>query len=558
MNTTKEYKSNFLSKIIEDYINENPGKSIVTRFPPEPNGYLHIGHAKAITVSYGFAERYNGTYHLRFDDTNPTKEDQEYVDSIMEDVKWLGYDWGENLHFASDYFDFMHQKAIELIKQGKAFVCELNAEEMREYRGTLTEPGKNSPYRDRSIEENLDLFERMTKGEFEEGSKVLRAKIDMTSPNMNMRDPVIYRIQKANHHRTGDKWCVYPMYDWAHGWEDSLEGITHSLCSLEFEDHRPLYNWFLDQFPNEHHPRQIEFARLSVSYLMTSKRKLKKLIDENIVDGWDDPRLATISGMRRRGYSPCAIKEFCEEVGLAKSNGTVDFAFLEHFIRQDLQTSDEVEVRMAVIDPLKVVITNYPEDQVEWFDAKNHPKKEEMGKRQMPFSKVVYIEREDFMEEPVKGFKRLTLGGEVRLQHAYHIICNEVVKDENGEIIQLNCEYVPDTRGGWVPHRKVQGTIHWVSESHGLNTELRLYDKLFVTEDPEAGEEEGKTFLDNVNPDSLVINKKAILEPSFKEARVGERFQFMRTGYFIVDKDTKEGNLVFNKICSLKDGFKIK
>lgn len=554
----KELKSNFLTKIIEDYLADNPDKKIVTRFPPEPNGYLHIGHAKAITVSYGLAERYKGTYHLRFDDTNPTKEEQEYVDSIERDVKWLGYDWGENLHFASDYFDFMHEKAIELIKQGKAFVCELTAEETREYRGTLTEPGKNSPYRDRSIEENLDLFERMTNGEFEEGSKVLRAKIDMTSPNMNMRDPIIYRIQKASHHRTGDKWCVYPMYDWAHGWEDSLEGITHSLCSLEFEDHRPLYNWFLDQFPEEHHPRQIEFARLSVSYLMTSKRKLKKLIDEKVVEGWDDPRIATIAGMRRRGYSPEAIREFCEAVGLAKSNGVVDFAYLEHFIRADLQNSDEVSVGMAVLDPLKVVITNYPEDQVEWFEAKNHPKKPEMGTREMPFSKVVYIEREDFMEEPVKGFKRLTLGGEVRLQHAYHIICNEAVKDENGEIVQLNCEYVPDTRGGWVPHRKVKGTIHWVSESHALNAEVRLYDKLFLTENPEEEREEGHTFLDNVNPESLIVDTKALLEPSFAEAKEGQRFQFMRTGYFVKDQDSTENKLVFNKICSLKDSFKIK
>jgi glutaminyl-tRNA synthetase len=545
--------SNFIHDIIdEDIRNNKHEKRVHTRFPPEPNGYLHIGHAKAICIDFGTAEKYGGKCNLRFDDTNPIKEDVEYVESIKEDVKWLGFKW-DGLYYASDYFDIMYECAVRLIKKGLAYVCDLSAEQIREYRGTLTEPGKESPYRNRTVEENLDLFERMKNGEFPDGSRVLRAKIDMSSPNMNMRDPVIYRILKATHHRTGDKWCIYPMYDFAHPIEDCVEGITHSLCSLEFEDHRPLYDWVVNNVDLEFKSRQIEFARLNLTYTLMSKRKLLLLVNEGIVSGWDDPRMPTLSGLRRRGYTPSSIRNFCEKIGVAKTNSIVDYALLDHCIREDLNKS--AKRVMAVLRPLKVVIDNYPEDKVEWFDIENNPENPEMGTRKVPFSRVIYIEQDDFMENPPKKFFRLAPGREVRLKSAYIIKCEQVIKDDNtGEIIELRCTYDPETRGGSAPDgRKVRGTLHWVSAAHAIDAEVRLYDHLFTVPNP-GDESDGKTFRDYLNPNSLEVLKNCKVEPELASAAPGSRYQFLRMGYFCVDTvDTKENNLVFNRTVSLKD-----
>ena len=548
----EEKKSNFIREIIEDDLKTNKNSGVVhTRFPPEPNGYLHIGHAKAFCLSFGIAEDYNGVYNLRFDDTNPVKEETEYVESIQEDIKWMGFDWRENLFFASDYFEQLYEFALKLIKDGKAYVCDLSPDKIREYRGTLKEPGKNSPYRNRSIEENLELFEKMRNGEFENGKCVLRAKIDMSSPNINMRDPIMYRIIHTEHHRTGNKWCIYPSYDFTHGQSDSIEKITYSLCDLGFEDHRPLYNWFienLDIFPS----RQIEFARLNLTFTILSKRKLRLLVEENYVSGWDDPRMPTLSGLRRRGFTPTSIRNFLDRIGVAKADSTVDIALLEYFIREELnKTASRV---MAVLNPLKVVITNYPDDTVEEMTAINNPEDESTGTRQVPFSKVLYIEKNDFMEDPPKKFFRLATGREVRLRYAYFIKCEKVIKDENDEIIELHCTYDPSTKGGSSPDgRKVKATLHWVSVEHSINAEVRLYDRLFTKEFPEDSEE-GKDFKSNINPKSLEILKNCKLEPSLKSAKPGERFQFERLGYFCVDtKDSKDENLVFNRTVSLRD-----
>ncbi len=540
--------SNFIRTFIDEDLKEGKYKKLHTRFPPEPNGYLHIGHAKAICLNFGLAESYGTVCNLRFDDTNPIKEEDEYVRSIKEDVKWLGFDWGETEYYASDYFDQLHEFAIQLINAGKAYVEDLNADQIREYRGTLTEPGKNSPFRDRSIEENLELFEKMTIGELDEGSKVLRAKIDMSSPNINMRDPVMYRILKAHHHRTGDKWNVYPMYDWAHGQSDSIEGISHSLCTLEFEDHRPLYNWFVEQL-GIHHPRQIEFARLNISYTVMSKRKLLKLVQDGLVSGWDDPRMPTIAGLRRRGYTPEAIRNFSDNVGVAKTNSLVDIAQLYASLREDLNKR-ALRV-MAVLDPLKVVIENYPEGKTEELDAVNNPEDESMGKRTVPFSREIFIEREDFREEAPRKFFRLKPGQEVRLKHAYYITCTNVIKNDLGEITELRCTYDPETRGGWSDDgRKVKGTLHWVSIEHAYDAEVRLYDHLFTEPEPDKGD-----LVDNLNPDSLqVIKAKA--EPGMKDAKAGMYFQFLRKGYFCVDSfDSQNGEPVFNKTVGLRDSW---
>ena len=524
-----------------------------TRFPPEPNGYLHIGHAKSICLNFGLAQQYQGLCNLRFDDTNPVKEEIEYVDSIIEDVQWLGFDWAERLFYASDYFEQLSNYAVQLIRQGKAYVCSLSPDQTREYRGTLTEPGKDSPYRNRSIEENLQLFEEMKQGKHPDGSHVLRAKIDMASPNMNMRDPAIYRIKHASHHRTGATWCIYPMYDFTHGLSDSIEGITHSICTLEFEDHRPLYDWFLDEL-DVYHPQQIEFARLNLSYTVMSKRKLLELVEKNIVSGWDDPRMPTIAGLRRRGYTPEAIRTFCENIGVAKSENTVELALLEHFIREDLNR--RAQRMMGVLRPLRVVIENYPSDKIEYLDADNNPEDEGMGTRQIPFSRVIYIEQEDFMEDPPKKFFRLSPGREIRLKHAYYITCTEVIKDEkSGNIIELRCTYDPETRGGWSKDgRRVLGTSHWVSAEHALTAEVRLYDKLFQLENPNE-DKDGKTFIDHINPDSLTILKSCLVEPALKEAKPGERFQFLRQGYFCVDPESKPEHLVFNRTVTLRDSW---
>ncbi|KPU27198.1 glutamate--tRNA ligase [Caloranaerobacter sp. TR13] len=548
----KNTSSNFIKNIVIKDLESGNYKEIVTRFPPEPNGYLHIGHAKSICLNFDLADEFNGKTYLRFDDTNPLKEDVEYVESIKEDVKWLGYEW-DGLYFASDYFEEMYRRAVLLIKKGKAYVCDLSPEEIKEYRGTLTEPGKESPYRNRSIEENLDLFERMRKGEFKEGEKVLRAKIDMASPNLNMRDPVIYRIAHAEHHNTGDKWCIYPMYDFAHPIEDAIEGVTHSICTLEFEDHRPLYEWVIRECEMENQPKQIEFARLNLTNTVMSKRKLKQLVDEKYVDGWDDPRMPTISGLRRRGYTPEAIRNFVREVGVAKSNSVVDYRMLEHFIREDLKL--KAPRTMAVVRPLKVVITNYPEGQVEMLEADNNPENPEMGKRLIPFSREIYIEQEDFMENPPKKYFRLFPGNEVRLKHAYFIKCNEVIKDENGNIVELRCTYDPETKSGTgFTGRKVKGTIHWVDAKHALKAEFRLYDYLILDDD----QDEGKSFLDKVNPNSLEI-LQGFVEPNMKDVKPYDKFQFFRHGYFSVDpKYTTKDRLVFNRIVSLKSSFKIK
>lgn len=547
-----ERNPNFIRNIIiEDNETGKWGNKVATRFPPEPNGYLHIGHAKSICLNFGLAEEFNGKCNLRFDDTNPVKEEDEYVQAIIENVKWLGFDVDDKIFYGSDYFDQMYDYALQLVKKGKAYVDDLNAEEIRQHRGTLTEPGKDSPYRNRNIEENVDLLERMKNGEFENGAKVLRAKIDMAHPNINMRDPVMYRILHAPHHRTGDKWCIYPMYDWAHGLEDSIERITHSVCTLEFEAHRPLYDWFLDEL-EIYHPQQIEFARLNLTNTVMSKRKLLLLIQDGHVNGWDDPRMPTLSGMRRRGFTPESIRDFSERIGVAKRGSVVDFALLEHCLREDL--NKRAPRVMGVLDPVKVVITNYPEDQVEELEAINNPEDESMGKRKVPFSKELYIERADFMEDPPKKFFRLGPGREVRLRYAYYIKCEDFVKDENGEIAEIHCTYDPETKGGYSPDgRKVKGTIHWLSAEHALDAEVRLYDHLFEKEDPNQVDE-GQEFTDNINPSSLEI-VQAKVEPSLKGVKQAEFFQFERKAYFCVDKDSTDDKLVFNRSVSLKDSW---
>jgi glutaminyl-tRNA synthetase len=548
-----EVYKDFIRTIIDQDLEKGKNQSRVhTRFPPEPNGYLHIGHAKSICLNFGLAVEYGGLCNLRFDDTNPIKEEQEYVESIKENIHWLGFDWGDRLYYASDYFEKLYEYAVDLIKKGKAYVCDLSAEEIREYRGTLTKPGKDSPYRNRSVEENLDLFERMRKGEFPDGSRTLRAKIDMSSPNLNMRDPVMYRILRATHHRTGDKWCIYPTYDWAHGQSDSIEGITHSICTLEFEDHRPLYDWFLDQL-GVHHPQQIEFARLNLSYTLMSKRKLLQLVEEGTVTGWDDPRMPTISGLRRRGYTPESIRDFCDRIGLAKRESMVDIALLEHCLREDL--NKRAPRVMSVLDPLRVILINYPEGRVEMLDAENNPEDPDMGTRKIPFSREIYIEREDFREEPPKKFFRLSPGREVRLKHAYYIKCEEVVKDtETGEIKEVRCSYDPETRGGWSKDgRMVRGTLHWVSAPQSVEIEVRLYDHLFTKEDP-SEVEEGKDWRAYLNPQSLEILISSWGEPSLSELMPGKQVQFLRKGYFCLDSvDSSGEKLVFNRTATLRD-----
>jgi glutaminyl-tRNA synthetase len=540
------------SDFIRDIINEHNrtgrfGGRVHTRFPPEPNGYLHIGHAKSVCLNFGIAAEYNGLCNLRFDDTNPTKEEVEYVESIIEDVRWLGFDWGDRLFYASDYFEQMYEYAVQLIKKGKAYVDDLSADEIRDYRGTLTQPGKESPYRNRSVEENLDLFQRMRAGEFPDGSRVLRAKIDMASPNLNMRDPVMYRILHAEHHRTGNKWCIYPMYDWAHGIEDSIERITHSICTLEFEDHRPLYDWFLDEL-GIYHPQQIEFARLNLTYTVMSKRKLRQLVEKGYVSGWDDPRMPTVSGLRRRGYTPESIRTFSERIGVAKTDSTVDVALLEHCIREDL--NKRAPRVMAVLKPLRVVIDNYPEGKMEELDAVNNPEDSAMGTRKVPFSRVLYIEQDDFMEKPPKEFFRLSPGREVRLRYAYIIKCVRVVKDETGKVVELHCTYDPETRSGAAgSSRKVKGTIHWVSADHALKAEVRLYDRLFTVENPGDVED----FVAVLNPNSLEV-VTGYVEPSLAGAAPGSKYQFERLGYFCVDlKDSSPDRLVFNRTVTLRD-----
>ncbi len=552
--TTADSKapSDFIRDIVrQDLLTNKYGGRVHTRFPPEPNGYLHIGHAKAIWISFSIAEEFDGLCNLRFDDTDPTKEEQKYIDAIIHDIRWLGYDWGDRLYFASDYFEPMYDYAVQLIESGKAYVDDLSAEEIRNYRGTLTEPGKPSPYRDRSVEENLDLFKRMRAGEFPEGSRVLRAKIDMASPNMNLRDPVMYRILYATHPRTGDDWCIYPMYDWAHGLEDSIEGITHSLCSFEFEDHRPLYDWFLDAL-GVYRPQQIEFARLNLSYTVMSKRVLRPLVETGRVSGWDDPRLPTLSGLRRRGYTPEAIRLFSERTGVAKANSTVDVAFLEHCLREDLNR--RAQRVMGVLRPLRLVIDNYPEGQGEEFDAVNNPEDPAAGTRKVPFSRVLYIEQEDFKEDPPPKYYRLAPGREVRLRYAYFITCVDVVKDEQtGEIVEVHCTYDPATRGGDAPDgRRVKSTLHWVSAEHALEAEVRLYDHLFNKKDP-MDVEEGTDFKNYLNPNSLEILTSCRVEPILADAPPGSRYQFERLGYFCVDPDSSPGKLVFNRVVSLRD-----
>jgi glutaminyl-tRNA synthetase len=562
-----ENNSNFIRTIIKEDLESGKRKEVITRFPPEPNGYLHIGHAKSIVINFGLADDFNGKTNLRFDDTNPLKEDQEFVDAIKEDVKWLGYEW-EELHFASNYFEEMYNRAVLLIKKGKAYVDDLSQEEIRQYRGTLTEPGKESPFRSRSVEENLDLFERMRKGEFENGAKVLRAKIDMSSPNVNLRDPVIYRVSHATHHNTGDTWCIYPMYAFAHPLEDAIEGVTHSLCTTEFEDQRPLYNWVVSECEMESTPQQIEFGRLNITNTVMSKRKLKQLVEENYVDGWNDPRMPTISGLRRKGYTPEAIREFVKETGVSKGSGVVDEAMLEHFVREDLKM--KAPRTMGVLRPLKVVITNYPEDQTEMLDAEINPENPEMGMRQIPFSREIYVEQDDFMEDPPKKYFRLFPGNEVRLKHAYFIKCNDVIKDENGNVVELHCTYDPETKSGTgFTGRKVKGTLHWVDAKSAIPAEFRLYEPLILDEDADRNAEadtddaaendaEGKTFLDCVNPNSLEI-VHGYIEPNMKDVKAHDKFQFFRHGYFNADpKYTTAEKPVFNRIVSLKSSFKLK
>jgi len=546
--------TDFIRRAVEEDLETGRfGGRVHTRFPPEPNGWLHIGHAKAISITFGVAEDFGGIYNLRFDDTNPVKEEVEFVDAIQEDIRWLGFDWEDRLFYASDYFEQLYDYAVQLIKRGRAYVCDLSPDEMREYRGTLTEPGRNSPYRDRSIEENLDLFARMRAGEFEDESRVLRAKIDMSSPNLNMRDPVIYRIRRVTHHRTGDDWCIYPMYDFAHGLSDSIEGITHSLCSLEYEDHRPLYDWFLDEL-EVYHPRQIEFARLNLSYAVMSKRRLRRLVEEGYVDGWDDPRMITLAGLRRRGYTPESVRNFCDRIGVAKNPSIIDMAFLEHCAREDL--NERAPRVMGVLRPLKLIIDNYPEDQVEEMEALNHPQDPGMGTRKVPFSRVLYVERDDYREDPPRKWYRLAPGREVRLRYAYFVTCVDAVRDEQtGEVIELHCTYDPATRGGSAPDgRKVRGTLHWVSAQHALKAEVRLYDRLFLNENPRDVEEKAD-FTSNLNPDSLEMLTDSRVEPSLAGVSPGSRYQFERQGYFCVDPDSSADALVFNRTVSLRDSW---
>lgn len=544
---------NFIEQIIEKDLAEGKYETICTRFPPEPNGYLHIGHAKSILLNYGLSQEYNGKFNLRFDDTNPTKEKIEFVESIQADVKWLGADWEDRLFFASNYFDQMYEAAIKLIKKGKAFVCDLTAEQIREYRGTLTEPGKNSPYRDRSVEENLDLFERMKNGEFEDGTKVLRAKIDMASPNINMRDPVIYRVAHMTHHNTGDKWCIYPMYDFAHPIEDAIEGVTHSICTLEFEDHRPLYDWVVRELEYQYPPKQIEFAKLYLTNVVTGKRYIKRLVEEGIVDGWDDPRLVSIAALRRRGFTPESIKMFVELCGVSKANSSVDYAMLEYCIREDLKLKRSRV--MAILDPVKLIIDNYPEGQIEELEAPNNMENETLGTRKVPFGKELYIEREDFMVEPPKKYKRLYPGNEVRLMNAYFVTCVGYDTDEDGNVIAVHCTYDPASKGGNSPDgRKVKGTIHWVSAQDNVQAEVRLYENI-IDEEKGVYNEDGSL---NLNPNSLTVLKNCYVEKSLKDAKAYDSFQFVRNGFFCVDaKDSKEGALVFNRIVSLKSSFKL-
>lgn len=543
--------ANFIESIIDEHNRTSRfGGKVVTRFPPEPNGYLHIGHAKAMCLNFGLAERYGGRCHMRFDDTNPAKEEIEYVESILDDVRWLGWDWGEHLYFASDHFDKLHQFAVGLIEKGKAYVDDLDQEQIRKYRGTLTEPGVESPFRDRSVEDNLALFRGMKNGEFEEGTKVLRAKIDMASGNINMRDPVLYRILKAPHHRTGEQWVIYPMYDFAHGQCDSIEGVTHSVCTMEYEDHRPLYDWFLSAL-DEYHPQQIEFARLNLSNTVLSKRKLIQLVQEGRVSGWDDPRMPTLAGLRRRGYTPEAIRKFCERVGVAKRQNVIDIGMLEHAVREDLNAS--AQRALAVLNPLKVVIENYPHGQVEDLDAVNNPEDPSAGTRKLPFSRELYIERDDFMSNPPKKFFRLSPGREVRLRYGYLVTCTDVITDEAGAIVELRCAYDPQTRGGQAPDgRRVRGTIHWVSAQHAADAEVRLYDHLFTSERPDDDDD----FMTTLNPRSLQVVSNAKIEPSIADASPGQRFQFERLGYFVVDPDSKPGDLVFNRTVTLRDSWK--
>jgi len=549
MSNIKE-KTDFIREIIRKYLEKEDSKKIHTRFPPEPNGYLHIGHAKAICLNFGLAEEFGGICNLRFDDTNPTKEELEFVESIKKDIRWLGFDWKDREYYASDYFEKLYEFAIILIKKGKAYVCDLSADKIRRYRGTLTKPGKESPYRNRTVEENLKIFEEMRDGKYPDGSRVLRAKIDMSSSNLNLRDPVMYRILHRNHHRTGSKWCIYPTYDWAHGQSDSIEGITHSICTLEFEDHRPLYDWFIQQL-EIHHPQQIEFARLNLTYTVMSKRMLAGLVQNKYVNGWDDPRMPTISGMRRRGYSPQTIRNFCSAIGVSKAESMVDIAFLEHFIREDL--NKRAQRVMAVINPLKVIIVNYPDSKEEELTAINNPEDPSAGTRALPFSKILYIEKDDFMEEPHQKFYRLAPDREVRLRYAYFIKCVDAVKDKNGNILELHCTYDPLTRGGNSPDkRKVKSTLHWVSAGHCMEAEVRLYDKLFIKENP-LNLEEGLDFKDNINPDSLKVVNNCKIEPSLAGAKPGEIYQFERLGYFCVDPDSKGKKKVFNRTAILKD-----
>ncbi len=543
--------SNFIYDFIDEDLANGVNTRVQTRFPPEPNGYLHIGHAKAITIDFATAQKYGGICNLRLDDTNPSKEDVEYVDAIKEDIEWLGFKWND-VYYASSYFDFIYECAIKLIKKGKAYVCDLTADEIREYRGTLTEPGKESPYRNRSVEENLDLFKRMTDGEFETGARVLRAKIDMASPNLNMRDPIIYRILHAAHHRTGDKWCVYPMYDFAHPISDTVEGVTHSLCSLEFEDHRPLYDWFLRELGFEAPSRQIEFARMNLNYTLTSKRKCLKLVNDGIVSGWDDPRMGTLCGMRRRGYPAAALRDFCERIGVAKANSVIDFSLLEHCVREELNKS--ADRAMAVLRPIKLIIDNYPEDLTEEIEVEINPENPEAGTRKVGFSKYIYIEADDFMEEPPKKYFRLTIGREVRLKSAYYVTATSCEKDENGNVIAVHCTYDPETRGGQSPDgRKVKGTIHWVSEKHAVDATVRLYERLFNVENP--SDESKGSFIENINPESVEVLENCKIEASLADIKPGKSYQFLRMGYFCADPDSKPDNIVLNRTVSLKDSW---
>lgn len=545
--------NNFIRQIVREDLQAGRCQKVITRFPPEPNGYLHIGHAKSICLNFGLANEFNGECHLRFDDTNPTKEEQEYIDAIKHDVEWLGFHWTGSICHASDYFEQLHTWAVYLIKQGKAYVCDLSPEEARIYRGSLHEAGKNSPYRNRSIEENLDLFARMKNGEFKDGEKVLRAKIDMASPNMNLRDPILYRIRHAEHHQTGNQWCIYPSYDFTHGQSDAIEGITHSICTLEFEDHRPLYEWFLDNLPVPSKPHQYEFARLNLNYTITSKRKLKLLVDEKYVDGWDDPRMSTISGFRRRGFTAVAIRDFCERIGVGRADAIVDLGVLEFCIRENLDAN--APRAMCVLKPLKVVITNYPEDKIEILELSRHPKNEQLGKRQLPFEREIYIDQNDYNEDPPKGYKRLIPEGEVRLRGSYVIKAEKAIKDAQGNIVELHCSYDPDTLGKNPEGRKVKGVIHWVPAKQSIPCEVRLYDRLFKSANPEKTEE-GGSFLDNINTQSLVVLKGCRAEPSLAEASLEDRFQFEREGYFCLDsKDSKPEALVFNRTITLRDSW---